>query len=118
MITKNTDDKQPPARTFFCFKDILIPLVKCQHMEMLEEGLINDSEQKFVFKGLYKYYQFFFGKSTILGALWYGSCSLSGIFRRAGLLYNAEVKKLKVTSFMRLSSNRSQLATNQNERKI
>ena len=34
------------------------------------------------------------------------------------LLYNAEVKKLKVTSFMRLSSNRSQLATNQSERRI
>ena len=86
MITKNTDDTQPPARTFFCFTDILIPLVKCQHMEMLEEGSINDSERKFVFKGLYKYYQFFFGKSTILGALWYGSCSLSGIFRRADRL--------------------------------
>ena len=29
---------------------------------------------------------FFFLKSTILGALWYGSCSLSGIFRRADRL--------------------------------
>ena len=49
MITKNTANKRPPARTFFCFTDILIPLAKYQHMEFVEEGSINDSEQKFVF---------------------------------------------------------------------
>ena len=49
VITKNTADKEPPARTFFCFTDISIPLAMCQHMEMLEEGSINDSQQKFVF---------------------------------------------------------------------
>ena len=49
VLIKNTANKRPPARTFFCFTDILIPLAKYQHMEFVEEGSINDSEQKFVF---------------------------------------------------------------------
>ena len=47
MITKNTAEKQPPARTFFCFTDILFPLAKYQHIEIVEEGSIYESEQKF-----------------------------------------------------------------------
>ena len=39
---------QPPAHTFFCFTDILIPLAKYQHMESVEEGSINDSEKNLV----------------------------------------------------------------------
>ena len=39
---------QPPAHTFFCFTDILIPLAKYQHMEFVEEGSINDSEKNLV----------------------------------------------------------------------
>ena len=50
VITKNTANKRPPARTFFCFTYILIPLVKYQHMEFVEEESINDSEQNFFFK--------------------------------------------------------------------
>ena len=46
MITKNTANKRPPARTVFCFTDILIPLANYQHMEFVEEESINDSEQK------------------------------------------------------------------------
>ena len=50
MITKNTVDKQPPVRRFFFFvTDILIPLAQYQHMKMLEEGSINDFEQKVCF---------------------------------------------------------------------
>ena len=50
MITKNTAKKRPPMRTFFCFTDILIPLAKYQHVEFVEEGSINDSEQNLFFK--------------------------------------------------------------------
>ena len=60
MITKNTANKRPPARTFFCFTDVLIPLAKYHPMEFVEKGSINDSEQNFVFYGLYKYYQICF----------------------------------------------------------
>ena len=60
MITKNTANKRPPARTFFCFTDTIIPQAKYQHMQFVEEGSINDSEQKIVFSGLYKYYQICF----------------------------------------------------------